>query len=372
MGARFLRTGWLVPERLAAWQNPLVRELRARCPLDRDLIWILSSGTQSVNQVKAIGLDVAAIETSARSVNRFLQVTSADRWALALPDYHIGGYAILVRASLSRSRVFRLGQWAPESFTRFVDKNKITLASLVPAQIHDLVASKLRAPQALRAIVVGGGALLPDLYTRARALGWPLLPSYGLTECASQVATAPLRSLDRHVYPSLEVLPHVKIKTVEGRVWIRAESACRFVATMKPEGQFTLENPLRRGWLPTEDLGKVSRNRFTPLGRRDEVVKILGVLVSVPQVEMELSLLARDLEGSVAVLAVSTPRAGAELVAVIDSPDSLVLWERILITYNQAAQGPARVSKLCWVPELPRTSLGKLKRQELRQGLHIG
>ena len=34
-----------------------------------------------------------------------------------------------------------------------------------------------------------------ELYREARALGWPCLPSYGLTETASQVATAPLESL---------------------------------------------------------------------------------------------------------------------------------------------------------------------------------
>ena len=42
--------------------------------------------------------------------------------------------------------------------------------------------------------MTGGGALDPSLYKQARDLGWPLLPSYGLTECGSQVATASLSS----------------------------------------------------------------------------------------------------------------------------------------------------------------------------------
>ena len=36
----------------------------------------------------------------------------------------------------------------------------------------------------------GGGAVSDELYRDARALGWRVLPSYGMTECCSQVATA--------------------------------------------------------------------------------------------------------------------------------------------------------------------------------------
>ena len=63
-------------------------------------------------------------------------------------------------------------------------------SSLVPAQVLDLVRAGLRPPPVLRAIVVGGGAISAELYRDARALGWPVLPSYGMTECCSQIATA--------------------------------------------------------------------------------------------------------------------------------------------------------------------------------------
>lgn len=373
MGTRPLRSGWLISPLLPAWQRQRVEDLRERCPRERDLIWILSSGTQSIDQVKAIGLGWDAIEASARSVNRFLKVTAADRWLVTLPTYHIAGYAILVRARLSRSRVFHLKKWTAAHFMTLVKDKKISLSSLVPAQVHDLVTAGYLSPACLRALIVGGGALAPDLYFRARALGWPVLPSYGLTECASQVATSSLKSLQGDEYPALEILPHVRLKTIAGRVWIHAESVCRYVATMSVDRQFTMEDPRRGGWLPTEDLGEVRGNDFVPLGRRDDVVKILGVLVHLAQVEADLCACAgEELTGSIGVIGMSSARAGVDLVAVTDSSVPLTKWESVVDDYNRKAHGPARIKKLCWVHELPRTSLGKLKRQELRRTLNLG
>lgn len=371
MGAGALGAKWLISEKLPKWQRPLIRELRRRCPRDKNLVWILSSGTQSVNQVKAIALTRAAIEISARAVNAHLRARRSDRWLMALPASHIGGYAIEVRARLVGAQTFRLKKWSVQDFTFAIERHRITLTSLVPTQVHDLVRAGLFAPKTLRAVVVGGGALEPELYRQARGLGWPLLPSYGLTECASQVATAPLDSLKTSDFPDLQILKHVQMRTDEGRVSLRSKAICVFVATMNSEGQFTLEVPTHSGWLRTSDLGEIRGAHFHPQGRGDETLKISGVLVSLLQVEHELRALTRDLPGNLAVISWPHPRLGAELMAVTDTPASLKEWERRLREYNRQARGPWRVPALCWVPQLPVTELGKIKRAELRAYLRL-
>ncbi|NJL26167.1 MAG: AMP-binding protein, partial [Calothrix sp. SM1_5_4] len=256
-----------------------MHDLRERVPGDSDLVWILSSGTQSVNQIKCIGLSREAILVAAEGANRHLSADvdvdvdagaqppgfghdpdprsrSRDIWLNPLPLYHIGGFAILARGGFERGRefLFYAGKWDANAFHAQAERERATLTSLVPTQVHDLVRLSLRAPVSLRAIVVGGGTLDPGLYGRARDLGWPVLPSYGLTECGSQVATAGLESLRSSGYPALKVLSHVEVELRESRVCLRSAALCRWIATLDVTGEFRLSGG--GDWFCTEDLAE--------------------------------------------------------------------------------------------------------------------
>lgn len=364
---------WLYSPKLAAWQKKIINDMKKRVPQEKDLLWILSSGTQSVDEVKAIGVTHQAVLASAAAVNRHLQVRAHDRWLLNLPTYHVGGLGILARAHLSGSQVSVQKRWDAEKFVDLVGQDKVTLCSLVPTQIHDVVKASLKCPASLRAIVVGGGALDPSLYLSARRLGWPLLPSYGLTETCSQIATATLRSLSRRDFPALEVLSHAEVELREQRIFVRAKSLCRYVARGNKNSLFTIENPLRAGWLPTEDLGEWRRHGLRVLGRRDDVVKILGTLVPVNQVEHEARAFFKKagLEADLTVVVVAGGREGHSLVLVIDSAQSLKEWELQLLNYNTKAPGPLRLRQLVWIPQIPRGELGKVKRAALLAELRL-
>ena len=365
---------WLLPPKLSSRQRTGVAQLKARIPSRAEMIWILSSGTQTVDVVKAIGLSREAVLASAKAVNEHLNSSASDIWSIEIPTYHIGGFAILARAQVSGARVIAGGsRWSAKEFVQRIGKNRVTLTSLVPTQVYDLVTAQLRAPECLRAIVVGGGALAPELYLKARALGWPLLPSYGLTECASQVATAPLASLSNvNEFPTLKPLKHVDVKLdSDGRIEIRSASLCEYIAIAR-DGEFTtLEDPRRAGWFPTEDRAEWSGRGLNVLGRADDIVKVLGVLVPLAQVEAEA---LPFFDGMIrmedyTVVALPDPRQEHRLVLVTSSLESIKKVESCVSAYNRAAPGPRRLSSLIWVPEIPRTALGKVKRRELQRML---
>ncbi len=365
---RKLRTQtWHHAPDLAPWAKPLLQELRSRVPKISGMNWILSSGTQSVRTLKAIGLSEEAILTSAESVNKHLQSTFTDRWLVAIPRYHIGGLAVYARAQLSGAKVSVLeGKWSAKAFVAAVEHEGATLASLVPAQVHDLVSGGLKSPACLRAVVVGGGALEPWLYIQARTQGWPLLPSYGLTECASQVATASLNSLAHAGFPALQTLGHVELKLCEQRIFLQSAALCRWVATANEQG-YSLESPLRSGWLPTEDLAEQDNGGLRILGRRDSVVKILGILVPMQEVEFEAGEFFRGVgwDEPFAVMPAPDSRQGSKLLVVTDSSASLRDWEGRIAEYNAAVSGVRRLGGPCWVPKIERGEMGKVKRAEL-------
>lgn len=359
------RKGWLVSPQLEPWRKKILLEMRSRLPRASDGLWLLSSGTQSVGTVKALFLSHESLLLSAETVNRFLQSSARDRWLLPLPEYHVGGLGIYARAFIAGARVFVFGgKWDARRFSAAVVKNKISLTSLVPTQIFDLVAAELSAPECLRAIVVGGGALSTELYLRARALGWPLLPSYGLTECCSQVATAPLVSLRERDFPHFEVLPHVDVELRESRIYLRSRSLCRWVAMGRGDGCVTLEDPLREGWFETSDRGELSAGRLKILGRADDVVKVLGELVSISEVEHQVREFFDSQE--LCVVPVAHSRMENQLVLFTSVGSSLAEFSRRLEVFNAGVPGPQRIATICWVPDLPRGELGKLRKVELR------
>ena len=252
---------WLTPPDLEPWQVEALARLRARVEPDPEMTWVFSSGTSGVDRVKCLGLTRAAHLASAAAVNRHLGATAADRWLLAIPSYHVGGFAIAARAHLAGSAVDTLPRWDAADFLARVELCGTTLCSLVPTQIFDLVATGRRAPPGLRAIVCGGGALDPALFRAARAAGWPVLPSYGLTETASQIATLALDA-DPATTPGLTVLDHAEVRLDEGRIEIRGPSVSGVRAVADRAGGVVIDDPRRDGWLLTEDLGRVDRATF--------------------------------------------------------------------------------------------------------------
>ena len=152
-----------------------------------------TSGTTGEPKFACLSKD--ALLASARAVNEHLNVSESDVWLCPLPLFHVGGFAIFARGYL-KGRVAPIvqGRWEPHTLVQALNVCKATLTSLVPTQVYDLVREECSLPDAVRAVIVGGGRLDSDVATRARQLGWPVLQSFGMTEAASQIATQSVRA----------------------------------------------------------------------------------------------------------------------------------------------------------------------------------
>ena len=327
--------------------------------------------------VRWIALAKDAFLASARAVNAHLQAGPTDIWAHALPLFHVGGLGILARAWLAGAKAepALAGRWSASAFHDAVVQSGATLTALVPSQVHDLVAAGLASPPALRAVIVGGARLEPSLYASARALGWPCLPSYGLTEACSQVATAAPSSLSAPEYPErLPILPHAAIRVGgDGRLSIRATSLLTCCAEFDGEVVRTWD-PKRDGWLETDDTGLVSDGCVEVFGRASDFVKVLGEKVSLLRVE-ERAWQWADRHGlrsgeafDLAVVGAPHARRGHELVlalAVAEHVDQSRREELAasLADFCREALLPfERIQRVAWVREIPRTPLGKCRR----------
>ena len=99
-------------------------------------VFVATSG--STGEIKLVALSKRAILASAAAVNERLKVTSRDIWAAVLPPFHVGGLGVYARCHLAGARALPM-PWDARAFA----ESEATIASLVPAQVRDLIAARL-------------------------------------------------------------------------------------------------------------------------------------------------------------------------------------------------------------------------------------
>jgi len=335
---------------------------------------VLFETSGSSGAPKWIALSKTALLASAAAVNRHLGVTQASCWGLALPPRHVGGFGVAARAFEAGCRFECFGQrWDAAAFRKWLEERQVTHASLVPAQVHDLAAAGSRAPAALRAIVVGGGHLDARTGRAARALGWPVLASYGMTEAASQIATQSLDSLASIYQPSPIPLLPIWRAELSAENLLRISGPALFSGALVLEGNEWVFQPRVSGWHETGDRVALDEGMLTPLGRADTLVKVLGELVSPEQIERELAALSGGAlaPGVFCVVAVPDARSEHALVPVFDAAAGAELIDAVLAAYAARAPGIRRLRPPLMFADFPRGALGKPRRAEItRRAAH--
>ncbi|MEF8773199.1 MAG: class I adenylate-forming enzyme family protein [Halobacteriales archaeon] len=120
-----------------------------------------------------------------------------DRWLVPLPMYHMGGLAPVVRSTLYGTAVVLQRSFDATETAAVVERHGATGISMVPTMLTRLLEADWRPPDRLRFVLLGGAPTPPELVERSRDRGVPVFPTYGLTETASQVATAtPAQAFD--------------------------------------------------------------------------------------------------------------------------------------------------------------------------------
>lgn len=337
-----------------------LRELKVK-----DWCFFQTSGTEGAR--KWVGLTKQALLTSARAVNEHFGITEQDHWLLALPTHHVGGFGILARAHLSGSPVTRLeGKWNAAAFVQKSENVGATLASLVPTQIFDLVAAQLRAPAAMRAVLVGGGALNEELEAAALDLGWQVHRTYAMTETGSSVAAQPRPGAELEVLPIWQVRTDAEsVLTLSGPALAKGYAICA-------EGRWLWE-PIPVEGLRTRDRVEIIKvegtRRLRFLGREAGTVKILGELVALGPIQDRIEALRLKLGSSsadAAICDVADARKESRLVLAVSgmTESEAAQMQKGL---NETLRPFEQIQDVRMLHAIPRSDLGKVLLADLRE-----
>ncbi|MFA9415622.1 class I adenylate-forming enzyme family protein [Natrinema sp. HArc-T2] len=158
--------------------------------LERDDTQLVMFTSGTSGEPKAVRLTVGNLVASATASAFRLGVGPDDRWLCCLPMYHMGGLAPVVRSALYGTPVVIQRAFDPDATARVLEDYSITGVSLVPTMCKRLLDAGWEPADALRFVLLGGAPASSELLERCRERDVPVCPTYGMTETASQIATA--------------------------------------------------------------------------------------------------------------------------------------------------------------------------------------
>jgi len=336
------------------------------CPLGQAASWrppedvaLLIATSGSSGRPKAVMLTGAALAAAARASAARTPLGRGDTWLACLPLFHIGGYSILTRCALAGAEALIHDRFDADRVMASVRDGHVTHLSLVPAMLARLcdIGSP---PSTLRHVLIGGAALSADLAERVAGLGWPIQPTYGMSETASQVAT--LQGLPRpwragHVGAPL---PGAEV-ALDGNGRLKVRGPLVMAGYANPD--LRPGDGLVDGWFVTADLAEITGDGdLVILGRADDVIVSAGKKVLPGMVEDLVG--ACPLVNDVAVAGRPDPVWGEVVVAVFagsGTPEAMLEWCRAHVP------GALRPRAAIRVEALPLLANGKPDRSAVRR-----
>ncbi|MGI8579520.1 MAG: AMP-binding protein [Solirubrobacteraceae bacterium] len=334
--------------RLSVTEREERRRLAGDIPAARDVATVLfTSGTTA--RPRPVHLTYGNWEANARGSAQAIGLDPEERWLCALPLAHVGGLSILIRSAIYGTTAVLHERFDAAAVARALDKDGITVVSLVPTTLGRVLDVGLDRPPDLRCALLGGAPASPALLERAAAASIPIAQTYGLTEACSQVTTSPPGDPATAGPP----LPGVEVRIAQdGEILVGGPTVAPCAVADD-------------GFLHTGDLGALDeRGRLIVTGRKADTIVSGGE--NVAPAEVEAVLLAHPAVLDAGVFGRPDVAWGEAVAATVVLRPGEAATEGALREYCSEHLARFKVPKeIRFAPALPRTPSGKLLRRAL-------
>lgn len=349
-----------------AQKNSEVDEAPIPAEVDSESLHTIVSTSGTGGEAKGVCLSFQNHLASALGSALNLGVDPNDRWLLNLPLHHIGGLSIILRAAVYGTAVVIHDRFDARAAWKAIDEDRVTQLSLVVTTLRRLLDAlpDRYSPPHLRSVMVGGGPVPTSIIDEARDRSFPILPTYGMTETASQIATLSPYASDAKRHTAGHPLPLAEVVIIaedgtpaaagaEGRILVRGP----MIAQGYWVGDESVE-PLigRDGWFATTDIGSFDDDGCLLVhGRIDNVIISGGEKIHAE--EIESALCQHDTVTRAVVLGVPDDQWGERPTAFVElrpncayDPEELMEYLKL---HLQPHKLPARIEVLSELPTLP-------------------
>jgi acyl-CoA synthetase (AMP-forming)/AMP-acid ligase II len=340
-------------------------------PADADAVLAFSSGTTGLP--KAVRHTHASLHAAVRHWRDALALTSRDRIQVATPPSHILGL-LNIETALQTGVWLRLHRrFDIDQILQHIEADRITVEMAV-APIALAIASHPRLESydlsSLRFIMWGATPVsesVAETVTRRTGVGW--VPAYGTTElpviACNPLDGARLDSVGRPV-PGVQVRI-ASLQTGEpvgpgevGEIQARSESLMGGYLPAE-----ATRDVLCDGWYRTGDVGSLDTGGWLRItDRSKEMIKVRGFQVAPAEIEAVLH--AHPAVEDCAVFGIPDGVDGESVVAAVATREP-VDADELTARVRERLASYKRVSRVVFVPEIPRLPSGKVLRRVLKE-----
>jgi oxalate---CoA ligase len=346
------------------------------CGTDGGGIFLCTSGTTGTP--KGILLREEQLAHVASSVADWHRLGRSDRGYCSLPLFHVNAEVVGLLATLRAGAYLAVDRkFSRRGFWDLINADRITWINAVPAIISILSMDPPDEPPKELRFVRSASAPLPlaSLERFQKAVGVPVIETYGMTEAASMITANPLDGPRKPGSAGKPAGSEVRIDLTGGgpagagdigRVLIRGAGVITAYASGGRPGAFD-----DNGWLDTGDLGYLDADGYLFLvGRSDDVINRGGEKI-YPR-EIEEILLAQPGVRSAAVIGAIDEVLGERPVAYV-VPDAAAVADEVeaLLRAVCAQRLPRhkQPSEFWLVNEMPLGPTGKISRRLLKESV---
>lgn len=319
------------------------------------------------------------------------RLSTADVYMPITPMFHVLGWGFPYITIMLGLRTVLPGRYLPDVLLKLRETEKVTFSHCVPTILQMLVSGAEKTGQDLSGwkVIIGGSALPPGLCEAALAKGMDVFAGYGMSETGPVVSLAltPARGAPAtHAddlklrcstgRPSLMVDFRVVDEEMRdvprdgvsrGEIVLRSPSLTPLYFK-KPEAS---EELWRGGYLHTQDIAVMYPDGVVQIvDRLKDVIKTGGEWVSSIEVEGLITQVPGVQEA--AVIGVPDAKWGERPMAFVVAAgdvDAKAVREHLL-SHVQAkrlsAYAVPELERILFVGEIPKTSVGKVNKKQLR------
>jgi O-succinylbenzoic acid--CoA ligase len=324
-----------------------------------EAVVIFTSG--STGFPKGVVHTFTSLRNSIVNGSEILNLCEGDRWLASLPFYHIGGFQIISRALSNGCEIIIPDSLETDYLLDVIEKFNPTHISLVSTQLQRLVEKNCKVSDSVKLTLIGGGFIDDELILKAAEFGWRPLRVYGSSETASFVTAASISDIRKYPKTVGKPIKNVKIKISEdGEILISSNSLFKYYL----QNQKETNEKLKGNYYHSGDLGYIEDVYLFIEARRNDLIVTGGENVNPYEVEQALKKITGIKE--VCVLGIEDAQWGHKVCAAITTSKPISL-EEIKTAMRNELSAFKIPKEIIILDELPKTSLGKLDRNKLKE-----